>query len=185
MPLHLWQFISFVWMESTRKLHNCRHSVIDDGNDVKTLLHLIKCPIGDMVYLKLIFNIICHSVSSVRPPQKIRTHSLISPISFQNNNSSRHNGGVYFCYWDQLLKVLTDSPASYWVSEGVQSSWAHTVHRRLCSERLSMFSSASPSFERSSYVFQVELSQISVSLVEVQLDYKYLKGVKHAKERYL
>lgn len=69
---------------------NCRHSVIDDGKDVKILLHLIKCTIGEMVYLKLIFDIICLSVSSVRQ-KKIRSHSLISPISFQNNNSSRHN----------------------------------------------------------------------------------------------
>lgn len=49
---------------------NCRHSVIDDGKDVKILLHLIKCTIGEMVYLKLIFDIICLSVSSVRQKKK-------------------------------------------------------------------------------------------------------------------
>lgn len=48
-----------------------------------------------------------------------------------------------------------------------------------------MSRSVSPSFSRPSYGFQVELSQISVSLMEVQLDCKYLKDVKQAKERYL
>lgn len=58
---------------------NCRHSVIDDGKDVKILLHLIKCTIGEMVYLKLIFDIICFSVSSVRQKK-----NQISLLNFSN-----------------------------------------------------------------------------------------------------
>lgn len=61
----------------------------------------------------------------------------------------------------------------------------HTLYTEDSAQSVCPCLVVSPSFSRPSYGFQVELSQISGSLMEVQLDCKYLKDVKQAKERYL